>query len=580
MRDKKNKHFTWKKYHRWFGLVLSVFMLVFCVSGIILNHRQLFADCDVSRSFMPPAYHIQNFNNGIIKGSIRIDGHADLASDDSIKTSDDSIQASDDSVLAYGYGGIWLTDSKMKSWKDFNRGLPKNVDGRNIRNMVQTKNGEIWCAAMMDVYRFDGKEWRRFPLPDNHERIADIALTKDSMSLIAMTRSAVYEISGKKMETANNKMDTASDERMATRKIIAQPKGFTPTVTLFKTVWHLHSGAFFGLTGRLVVDAIAIVLIILSITGIILIILPSRIRLQKRLQAKEKMEKMETGKERLAKEKMKKLGKQMVFNAKWHNKLGYATIILTLWISITGMCLRPPLMIPLAMNKTTEKVKDGNVWHDKLRAIRWDAAEGNWLVSTSEGFLRVDEHFMHTPTLLNKEQTPKVSPMGVTVFESDGKGGWLVGSFSGMFRWYPEKNLIVDYFTGKQNIEKSMIPISSHLVSGYSKDFFDGKEVVFDYSKGASFGNAENLRNTENLRNAETKSFPASTPEVLSAIPMSLWNVALELHVGRCYSPFLGPLSNLFVFISGLLITLVLLSGYIILHRRKKKSPKLPQKSL
>ncbi len=549
MRDKKNKHFTWKKYHRWFGLVLSVFMLVFCVSGIILNHRQLFADCDVSRSFMPPAYHIQNFNNGVIKGSIRIDGHADLASDD-------GIQASDDSVLAYGYGGIWLTDSKMKSWKDFNKGLPKNVDGRNIRNLVQTKDGEIWCAAMMDVYHFDGKEWRRFPLPDNHERIADIALTKDSMSLIAMTRSAVYEISGKKMETANNKMDTASDERMATRKIIAQPKGFTPTVTLFKTVWHLHSGAFFGLTGRLVVDAIAIVLIILSITGIILFILPYRIRRQKRLQAKEKMEKMETGKERLVKEKMKKLGKQMVFNAKWHNKLGYATIILTLWISITGMCLRPPLMVPLAMNKTTEKVKDGNVWHDKLRAIRWDAAEGNWLVSTSEGFLRVDEHFQHKPILLNKEKAPKVSPMGVTVFESDGKGGWLIGSFSGMFRCHPEKNLIVDYFTGKQNIEKSMIPISNHLVSGYSKDFFGGKEVIFDYSKGASLDEI------------------ASTPELLSAIPMSLWNVALELHVGRCYSPLLGPLSDLFVFISGLLITLVLLSGYIILKRRKKKGQK------
>jgi hypothetical protein len=60
MKDKKNKRFTWKKYHRWFGLVLSVFMLVFCVSGIILNHRQLFAGCEVSRSLMPSAYHIKN----------------------------------------------------------------------------------------------------------------------------------------------------------------------------------------------------------------------------------------------------------------------------------------------------------------------------------------------------------------------------------------------------------------------------------------------------------------------------------------------------------------------------------------
>ena len=533
MREKKKKRFTWKKYHRWFGLVLSVFMLVFCVSGIILNHRQLFAGCEVSRNLMPSAYHIKNFNNGIIKGSIKINHRIS--------------KTPSDSILAYGYGGVWLTDAEMKSWKDFNKGLPKNVDGRNIRNMVQTKNGEIWCAAMMDVYRFDGKEWKKFPLADNEERIADITLTKDSTSIIAMTRSAVYEISGKKTDTANEKRDAINEKTDITRKIIGQPEGFIPKVTLFKTVWNLHSGAFFGLAGRLVVDAIAIVLIILSITGIILFILPYRIRRQKRLQAKERM---------------MKLGKQMVFNAKWHNKLGYATIILTLWLAITGMCLRPPLMIPLAMNKTTEKVKNGNVWHDKLRAIRWDAAEGNWLISTSEGFLRVDEHFRQKPVLLDKKQSPKISPMGVNVFESDGKGGWLIGSFSGMFRWNPEKNLIVDYFTGKANQGKSMIPISSSLVSGYSKDFFGGKEVIFDYSKGANLG--------------ET----ASTPELLSATPMSLWNVALELHVGRCYSPFLGPLSDLFVFISGLLITLVLLSGYIILHRRKKKSPKLPRKSL
>ena len=223
MREKKKKRFTWKKYHRWFGLVLSVFMLVFCVSGIILNHRQLFAGCEVSRSLMPSAYHIKNFNNGIIKGSIKINHRIS--------------KTPSDSILAYGYGGIWLTDAEMKSWKDFNKGLPKNVDGRNIRNMVQTKNGEIWCAAMMDVYRFDGKEWKMFPLADNEERIADITLTKDSTSIIAMTRSAVYEISGKKTDAANEKRDAISEKTNVTRKIIGQPEGFIPEVTLFKTVW-------------------------------------------------------------------------------------------------------------------------------------------------------------------------------------------------------------------------------------------------------------------------------------------------------------------------------------------------------
>lgn len=527
--QRKNKRFTWKKYHRWFGLVLSIFMLVFCISGIILNHRQLFAGCSVSRSLLPSDYHIEKFNNGIIKGSIKLISH-------SAKPQDIQSATSEDSILAFGYAGVWLTDSKMKEWRDFNAGLPTYVDGRNIRNIVQTKDGKIWCAAMRDIYLYDGRQWEKLPLPGNEERLADITLTKDSTNVVALTRSAVYTIVQK--ETSANKQPYTIH-----KNIIGQPEGFIPETTLFKTVWTLHSGEYFGLAGRLVVDAIAIVLIILSITGIILFILPYGIRRQKRIMAVEE-------KRTAAKQRMITLGKRMVWNAKWHNKIGYATIVLTLWISITGMCLRPPLMIPLAMNKTTQKIKDGNVWHDKLRGIRWNTASQSWLVSTSEGFLQVDEHFCQKPKLYDKGLSPKISPMGITAFENDGKGGWLIGSFSGMFRWYPEKNLILDYFTNKPKVEKSMIPVSSSLVCGYSKDFFGGKNIVFDYGKGADT--------------------PVSTPKLLSDTPMSLWNVALELHVGRCYSPFLGPISNLFVFLSGLLITLVLLSGYIVLRRRKK----------
>lgn len=546
MKNKKNSHLTWKKYHRWLGLVMSVFMLVFCISGIILNHRSLFSNCEVSRCLMPSAYHIENLNNGIIKGTIKLRPHSVEGKQNTPSTH------GNESILAYGYAGVWLTDGKMKEWKDFNAGLPSHVDDRNIRNIVQSKDGKLWCAAMRDVYRYNGKQWEKFPLPGNKERLADITLSKDSINVIALTRSAVYTIVHK--NGPNQRPYSVG------RKVIGQPKDFTPKTTLFKTVWALHSGEFFGLAGRLVVDVIAIVLIILSITGIILFILPYGIRRQKRLMAIEE-------KRIFAKEKMIALGKQMVGNAKWHNKIGYTTIILTLWISITGMCLRPPLMIPLALNKIEQKVEDGNVWKDKLRAIRWDATSQRWLISTSEGFMWVNEDFSKKPILLDKKDSPKVSPMGVTVFEPKGKGEWLIGSFSGMFRWYPEKNLILDYFTGKPNLEKSMIPISSSLVCGYSKDFLGGKNLVFDHAKGATICN-------NNAKGGKSEATNLPTPKLLSDTPMSLWNVALELHVGRCYSPFLGPLSDLFVFLSGLLITLVLLSGYIILHRRKKKKSK------
>lgn len=545
-------NFTWKKYHRWLGLVLSVFMLVFCVSGIILNHREVFSGCEVSRKWLPASYHIKNFNNGVVKGTVVKKSAAHSLSSENC-----------DSVLAYGCAGVFLTDSRLSTWQDFNAGLPESIDERNVRHVVKAKNGSLWCAALRDVYRYDenSHRWKKVELPGNEERIMDVALAKDSMTVVALTRSRVFTIVPFVQYGEIVKIGKSSSETYRVEsKIIPAPKKYEPKTTLFKLVWHLHSGEFFGLPGKLVVDAIALVLIVLSITGILLFILPYGIRRAKKLAAKARM---------------KRLGKQFAWNMKWHNKIGYVTIVLTLWIAITGMCLRPPLMVPLVLSKLPQTLgEDGNVWQDKLRAIRWDAVQGDWLVSTSEGFLRVDEGFSQAPKMLPDDECPKLSLMGVTVWESDGKGGWIVGSFRGIYRWNPVNhslNQILDYFTGKPSEETSMIPISDNLVCGYSEDFLGGKPLVFDFAKGVedAKGQAVALCNDEpkTSRNEESMS-----DLICETAPMSLWNVALELHVGRCYSPFLGPLSDLFVFLSGLLITLVLLSGYIISHRRRKKA--------
>lgn len=545
-------NFTWKKYHRWLGLVLSVFMLVFCVSGIILNHREVFSGCEVSRKWLPASYYIKNFNNGVVKGTVVKKSAAHSLSSENC-----------DSVLAYGCAGVFLTDSRLSTWQDFNAGLPESIDERNVRHVVKAKDGSLWCAALRDVYRYDenSHRWKKVELPGNEERIMDVALAKDSVTVVALTRSRVFTIVPFVQYGEIVKIGKSSSETYRVEsKIIPAPKKYEPKTTLFKLVWYLHSGEFFGLPGKLVVDAIALVLIVLSITGILLFILPYGIRRAKKLAAKARM---------------KRLGKQFAWNMKWHNKIGYVTIVLTLWIAITGMCLRPPLMVPLVLSKLPQAVgEDGNVWQDKLRAIRWDAVQGDWLVSTSEGFLRVDEDFSQAPKMLPDDECPKLSPMGVTVWESDGKGGWIVGSFRGIYRWNPVNhslNQILDYFTGKPSEETSMIPISDNLVCGYSEDFLGGKPLVFDFAKGVedAKGQAVALCNDEPKKSRNEESM---SDLICETAPMSLWNVALELHVGRCYSPFLGPLSDLFVFLSGLLITLVLLSGYIISHRRRKKA--------
>ena len=100
--------------------------------GIILNHRQLFAGCEVSRSLMPSAYHIKNFNNGIIKGSIKINHRIS--------------KTPSDSILAYGYGGVWLTDAEMKTWKDFNKDYPRTWMARISATWYRQKRRNLVCS--------------------------------------------------------------------------------------------------------------------------------------------------------------------------------------------------------------------------------------------------------------------------------------------------------------------------------------------------------------------------------------------------------------------------------------------------
>lgn len=178
-------NFTWKKYHRWLGLVLSVFMLVFSVSGIILNHREVFSGCEVSRKWLPASYHIKNFNNEVVKGTVVKKSAAHSLSSENC-----------DSVLAYGCAGVFLTDSRLSTWQDFNAGLPESIDERNVRHVVKAKDGSLWCAALRDVYCYDenAQQWKKVELPGNEERIMDVALGKNSIQVVALTRSRIFEI--------------------------------------------------------------------------------------------------------------------------------------------------------------------------------------------------------------------------------------------------------------------------------------------------------------------------------------------------------------------------------------------------
>lgn len=492
----------WKKYHKWAGLLFSFFILMFCFSGIVLNHRSLFSSIEVSRSWMPRSYHYKNWNNGIIKGTLRLP---------------------DGKILVYGNAGVWQTDSCFVTFTGFNHGLLQGIDNRKISNILCIAGRDIWCAGLYSIYLLDKNQWKEYPIPGNEERISDIAQRGDT--LVALTRSNLYS--------------AVFPYREFKKTELKVPENYSSEVSLFRTIWLIHSGELFGTPGKLAVDFLGVVLIILSLTGILYFSLPSFIRRRNRRRLPVKAQ-----------------AKALVTTLKWHNKLGVWLVVFTLLLSVTGMCLRPPLMIPLVLAKTQPipgtTLDSDNPWHDKLRSIRWDTSRNAWLLSSSMGFYLIND-FALPPIRLKR--TPPVSPMGVNVFYPESSGEWLIGSFSGLFIWNPSTGIVIDYYTGKPPQATHGRPIGSSLVNGFTDDLV-AREVIFEYDNGA--------RNKEN-----TLELPVM-PDFMEQQPMSLWNFCLELHVGRCYSPFLGVFSDLFVFISGLLLTFILLSGYIVYRRHHK----------
>jgi hypothetical protein len=238
----------------------------------------------------------------------------------------------------------------------------------------------------------------------------------------------------------------------------------------------LHNGELFGIVGKLIVDAIALILVLLCITGLVFWLIPKRkILLQTSLHL--------------------------------HDKIGRYTIILTLLVALTGWCLRPPVMIALVLNKIPAlpctTLKNENPWNDKLRMIRYDDDCHDWLLSTSEGFYSLN---LGKAMVKPVTSAPPVSVMGLNVLQKDKKGRWLCGSFSGLFVWDRQHGVATDYFTGKPAPKKAGASFGKKAISGMSLYF--STPVIAEYYEGTSF---------------------APQPASMNQLPMSLWNVALEV---------------------------------------------------
>lgn len=484
MKGVRMKKATWRRQHKWLGIILAPFVILFCLSGIVLNHAKLFQGIDISRTLLPSEYRYSQWNQGLLRGT----------------------QKWRTKVLIYGNAGIWAKDKDADTITDFNHGLPKGADLRNVRGMTVMPNGSLYAMSQRHLYRLNPHSvWEQVDiLQGKHEKLSDI--TQKGDSLIITGRSYVY-LSRYPYHDFQKITLTKTDK----------DKG---KVSLFRTIWLLHGGGLFGMAGKLFVDAVGLILLFLSISGVYYSFAPrSRSSLAKRT-------------------------KRGLIT--WHNKLGRGAMFFLLLLTITGWMLRPPALIAIASAKIPpipfSSMDSDNPWNGCLRSLRYDEDKADWLLCTSDGFYSL-RHLGDTPQ--REKVQPPVSVMGINVEQHTHRNAWLIGSFSGMYVWDRAHQSVTDYFTRQKVQSVSGSPFGSHAIAGFSSDL-DDADMVVDFKKGNS-----------RLR----------MPDSMTTLPMSLRNVCIEVHTGRIFT-FLGMASLFYIFLMGVACVWCLWSGWKIWQRK------------
>jgi hypothetical protein len=495
-----------RKYHKWLGAIFALIILSYVFSGIILNHREALSFIDVNRKLLPKEYRYQNWNNAAVKSTLKI---------------------SPDSILVYGNIGIWLTDSSYTDFKNFSSGFPKGIDNRKVFQMFRTTGNMLLAGTFSGLYTFDYKvdKWISVPLPVKEKNIEDIIQKQDT--IFVLTRSSL-------LKTTDLSHFSVSQ--------LPPPENYDNKVGLFKTLWIIHSGEIYGKTGKLIVDFAALVFAFLTITGFIVFV--NRIILKKNKKPAEVRVKLRNSNN---------------WNIKWHNKIGWIALAILILNTTTGMFLRPPLLAFIGNSRVGKipytELATSNPWFDQLRRIYYDQDINRFIVVTMDGFYYSDDNFK--TELRQFRYQPPASIMGVTVFEKIDVNTFLVGSFDGLFTWNSQTGEVFDYIKKQLYTAPSHNgrPIGDFLISGFTRDFRN-QEYYFDYDQGAV-----NINGLQRF---------APLPENIRDTPMSLWNVALEIHTGRIYQSIIGDFYVLIVPLTGLFVLFILISGFIVWLKIKK----------
>lgn len=494
-----------KWLHKYLGLALILFLTWMSFSGILMNHPHLISGLSVPRWLTPTQYHPNNWNrSGIINAvfSKRLPGVGYIGGKLGVyKSIDGKVQ---ERPIDNGFPGSTY-------YRKTNHLFLLETDSTS--HLLAATDGGLYICNMAD------ESWAHLSLPGLEERVLKILKVKKK--LLVFTPSTVYSSPA---EATNLHFTQANLYRPDSEK----------RVSLVKLFFDLHDGKIWGLPGKLLFDAVGLILIFLNFSAFYAWYYPKNLKRRRNKHSG-----------RPAKWK----GQLFRFIHNYHLKLGIWAALILLIMAGTGLFMRPPLLA-LLMGDMPAKYYPGkldkNPWQGKIHNALYDHVEDNILVEATDGIWKGPSNF-------SKPFAPVDLPvplfvMGATVFDAYGNGGYLIGSFSGIFHLERASGKAIDMLTNKEAAKRSAVRPAETMICGYFKTP-DGREFITAHEQGLI-----------PLKGTQTNYF--NMPRAIyENYRMPLWNYLFEIHNGRFFREWIGQWYILLVPLGSLLFIILTLTG-------------------
>lgn len=492
--------------HKYVGLALILFLMWMSLSGVLMNHPHLIAGFSVPCWLVPEQYHPHNWNHSSITCAVfpkQFPGTGYLGGKLGVYKSIDG------RVLEQP-----LTDGFPAApfYRKTNHLFLLKTD--SLSHLLAATNGGLYVCNLSD------EKWNSVALGDERERVLKIIEIKGQLIVFTMSHVYASETNPEKLSFSLLPFNRNEENRK---------------VSLVKLFFDLHDGTLWGLPGKLLFDATGLVLFFLSLSAFYIWYFPKKLK-RRRRKKKSKPPKWELKVFRI------------VHN--YHIKLGIGAAVILLIIGATGFFMRPP-MLALLMGDIPEKWYPGpldeNPWQDKIHNALYDPVDDKILVEASDGLWQGPADF--SAPFAKTDFPAPIFVMGTTVFDSFGGGGYLVGSFSGIFYSERTGGKVIDLLTNEEAQKTSAMRPAEIMVTGYFKTP-NGEEYITAHRQG--------LLPLDETAGNVTFRMPAS---VRKNYRMSLWNYLFEIHNGRFFRGWIGEWCILLVPLGSLLLIIVTLSG-------------------